>query len=145
MPGPVGNNQTITCDAYGHTVALPGPTLATGGASTVAAIGTITVNATGGGAGSSLAYAAGQTATDMGGTFQVTTAGVPAAGTVATVTFNNPLQALPKAILCTYAASDGSAAGVFGASAITVTGFNLVAATALAAAKNINTSFEVVM
>lgn len=145
MPGQVGNNQPMYTDAFGHMVALPGPQLAAGGTATAAAVGTVTVNATGAGTGGSVGFATGQTATDMAGTFQVTTAGSPAAGTVATVTFNNPLSALPKAIICTLSDTDGDQNDTPQITGITVTGFSIVTALTLVTAEAFTVQYLVVM
>lgn len=146
MPGPVGNNIAFTADAYGHTIPIPGPFLAAGGTATAAAVGTITVNATGAGTGGSTAFGTNQSATDMVGTFNVVTAGTPAAGAIATVTFNNPLAAIPKAVEAFYFdATSGTASGVLGISALTVTGVTFLVPAALTTAHTINITFVVVM
>jgi hypothetical protein len=145
MPGQVGNNQPMYTDGYGHMIPLPGPALAAGGSATTAAVGTITVNATGAGTGGTVTFATGQTAVDMAGTFTVTAAGSPAAGTLATVTFNNPLPALPKAILANMYDTDGDQDDALGVTSITVNGFSLVTALALVAAETYNVSFIVVL
>lgn len=144
MPGPVGNNQYVTQDAYGHTIALAGPSLAAGGTATATGAGTISVNATGAGTGGSLGFGTGQVATDMAGTFTVTTSGTPAAGTIAVVTFANSLAAIPKAVNAQYFdVTGGTAAGVLGISGLTVNGFSLVAPTGLTTAHAINCTYEV--
>lgn len=146
MPGPVGNNQFVAQDAYGHTNPLAGPPLAAGGTAAATGAGTISVNLTGAGTGGSIGFGTGQAATDMAGTFQVTTSGTPAAGTIAVVTFTNPLQAVPKAINAQYFDStSGTASGVLAPTGITVNGFSLVVGSGLTAAHAINCVYELTM
>ena len=70
---------------------------------------------------------------DMAGSFVVTTAGVPAAGALATVTFGTALNAAPAAVLVTCWDNTGAAAIAVGPTSISKTGFTVstgVAATA---------------
>ena len=144
MPGPVGNQQTFTQDAYGHTIPLAGPAMAAGGTATATGAGTISVNQTGAGTGGSISFATGQTATDMAGTFQVTTSGTPAAGTVAVITYSNPQPVLPKAILANMYDTDGDQNDALGITGITVNGFSVVTDLVLVAAESYNISYVVV-
>lgn len=144
MPGQTGYNQDQYQDAYGHSAPLAGPALAAGGVATAAALGTITVNATGAGTGASIAFGAGQTATDMAGSFQVTTAGTPAAGTLAVVTYNNSQPGLPKAIIANMSRTDGAQDEALAVSGITVNGFTLSTVLTLVTAKIYNVSFVVI-
>lgn len=141
MPGQTGFNQDIAQDAYGHTFPLAGPALAAGGVATAPAVGTITVNATGAGTGASIAYATGQSAIDMAGSFQVTTAGTPAAGILAVVSFANPLPAIPRVILANMSRTDGAQDEALSVSAITVNGFTLSTVLTLVTAKLYNVSY----
>lgn len=144
MPGPVGNNQYLTQDAYGHTIPLAGPAMAAGGTATATGAGTISVNQSAGGTGGSISFAAGQTATDMAGTFQVLTSGTPVAGTVATITFANSLPVVPKAILANMYDTDGDQNDALGITGITVNGFSVVTDLVLVAAETYNISYVVV-
>lgn len=144
MPGPVGNQQPLAQDAYGHTVPLSGPAMAAGGTATATGAGTISVNQTGAGTGGSIGFAAGQTATDMAGTFQVTTSGTPAAGTVAVISFANSQPVLPKAIIANMSDTDGDQNDALGITGITVSGFSVVTDLVLVAAESYNISYLVV-
>ena len=144
MPGQTGTTQTMMQDAYGHTVALTGPALVSGGTAAATGAGTISVNLTGAGTGGSIGFAAGQSATDMAGTFQVTTSGTPAAGTIAVVTFSNPLPVIPKCVQANYFdTTSGTASGVLAVNGLTVNGFSLVVGSGLTAAHVINCNYDV--
>lgn len=90
--------------------------------------------AAGAGAGTGAAISA-QKGHDLGGSFICTTAGTPAAGTLATVTFGTALAAAPAAVLVTCWDNTGAAAVAVGysatATAITVLGPATTAAHAL--------------
>lgn len=144
MPGPVGNNQYLAQDAYGHTTPLTGPAMAAGGTATATGAGTVSVNQTGAGTGGSISFAAGMTATDMAGTFQVLTSGTPAPGTVATVTFANSLPVIPKAIIANLYDTDGDQNDALGITGITVNGFSVVTDLTLVAAETYNIAYVVV-
>lgn len=144
MPGPVGNNQYLMQDAYGHTSPLAGPAMTAGGTAVATGAGTISVNQTGAGTGGSISFATGQTATDMAGTFQVLTSGTPAAGTVAVVTFANSLPVIPKAIMATLSDTDGDQNDALGVTGITVNGFSLTTDLVLVAAESYNITYIVV-
>ncbi len=139
-------NQIAAQDAYGHFPPLAGPALTAAAVSTSAA-GTFIPVAAGAGTGATVAYGTGQTATDLAGTFQVTAAGTPAAGAIASVFFANPLPALPKAILITVSdATDGDQVGeAANATSITCTGFTVSVATVLVAAEVYNVSYLVIV
>jgi hypothetical protein len=144
MPGQVGNAQPMYCDGYGHMVPLPGPALAAGGTALTAAAGTITYVASGAGTGGSITFATGQTATDMAGNFTINASGTPAAGTVAVITFNNPLPDIPKAIIATMYDTDGTTNAVLGTNSVTVTGFQFVTDIALTASQIYTVNYVVV-
>lgn len=144
MPGQTGLNQDMYQDAYGHNAPMLGVPLLAGGTTTTVTVGTISPNATGGGTGASVGFGTGQTAIDAAGTFQVTTAGTPAAGTLAVVTFANPLPALPKAIIATLSRTDFSQDEALTVSGITVNGFTLTTVLTLVTAKIYNVSYLVV-
>src|SRR5579859_7113860 len=74
----------------------------------------------GAGAGASVGSQAGH---DLGGSFVVTTAGVPAAGALATVTFGTALAAAPAAVLVTCWDQTGAAAVAVGVTSVTANGF----------------------
>ena len=94
----------------------PAPTLAAGA---------------GAGAGASVGSQLGH---DLGGSFVVTTAGTPAAGALATVTFGTALAAAPAAVLVTCWDNTGAAAVAVGPTSISKTGFTVsTGATATAA------------
>ena len=137
--------QVAAQDGYGHFPPLQGPALAAGGTATTAATATITVNATGAGTGGSIAYATGQSAVDLAGSFQVTTAGSPAPGTLATVTFANGLPAVPKAIIATLSDTDGDQNDALGVTSITCNAFSLVTDLTLVASETFNVSYVVVV
>lgn len=85
-------------DQANHPIPVPGALMAAAASGTAA--GTIVPVAAGAGAGSSVALATGDVATDSAGVFQLTTAGSPAAGVVATINLVNPFSAqnLPVAL-----------------------------------------------
>jgi|SRR5579859_77794 len=70
---------------------------------------------------------------DLGGSFVVTTAGVPAAGALATVTFGTALSAAPAAVLVTCWDQTGAAGLLVGSTSITATGFTVSGPAATAA------------
>jgi hypothetical protein len=144
MPGPVGNNQNLYQDGYGHTIPLNGPSMVAGGTAAATGAGTISVNLTGAGTGGSISFATGQTATDMAGTFTVTTSGTPAAGTVAVITYANSQPGLPKAIIANLFDTDGDQNDALGITNITVNGFSVVTDLVLVAAESYNVSYIVV-
>lgn len=78
-------------DQANHPIPVPGTTMTAAASGTVA--GTIVPVAAGAGAGSSTALATGDVATDSAGVFQLTAAGTPAAGVVATINLVNPFPA----------------------------------------------------
>lgn len=85
-------------DAYGHVGKLPQSRGLSAAASGVTTPGTVVPVAAGAGAGSSVAAVA---ACDQYGSFNVVTAGAPAAGAVAHVNFFNSYEAPPRVVQVT--------------------------------------------
>lgn len=98
--------------------------------------------AAGAGTGSSVASFKGH---DLGGSFVLTTAGTPAAGPVATITFGTPLPAAPVSVVVTATDTTGSPilTTTMSAGALATTGFSIVAG-ALTAAHTYLISYVVV-
>lgn len=139
------NNLPAAQDAYGHFRPLAGPLMAAGAVSTTAP-GTIapTTNA---GATPTVSFGAGQTATDLAGTFTlnpVTGGGAQAAGAVAQVTFANGLPAIPKVIDVNIYDQANGAAIACAAINVTCNSFQIAVGTALTTAHNYTVNYLVV-
>lgn len=98
--------------------------------------------AAGAGTGSSVSGFKGH---DLGGSFVLTTAGTPAAGVVATITFGTALAAAPVSVVVTAVDTTGSPilAVNMGAGTFTTTGFS-IASVALTTAHTYLISYQVV-
>lgn len=90
----------------------------------LAGTGTAPVLAAGAGAGVGASISA-QLGHDLGGSFNLLTAGTPAAGALATVTFGTALTAAPAAIIVTCWDITGAAAVAVGPTSIANTGFTV--------------------
>jgi hypothetical protein len=118
---------TVTEDAYGHrSQTNVGPL---GAALAAAAVGVVTPGTI---AGTTNAGAAptvtGVSANDMAGTFTlnpVTGGGAQAAGAVATVTYSQPLSAVPKAVIAQVINQAGDVAVLTAVKQSTITGFSI--------------------
>lgn len=128
----INSGGTLTATAGLTTQSVNG----TGPAPTVAAV------AAGAGTGSSVGSQKGH---DLGGSFVLTTAGTPAAGVVATVTFGTALPAAPVSVIVSAVDTTGSPilAVTVGAGTFATTGFS-IAAGALTTAHTYLISWQVV-
>lgn len=139
------NNTPLILDAYGHLPQLAGPLLTPGAVGTTA-VGTIAPT-TGAGAAPTVTFAAGQTASDLAGTFTlspVTGGGGQAAGAVALITFANGLPTLPKVILVDIYDNANGAAVAAVAINITANSFQLAVGVALTTAHVYTVNYLVV-
>jgi hypothetical protein len=127
-----GSSLTVSSTAGVTTQSLNG----TGTAPTLAAV------AAGAGTGSTVGSQKGH---DLGGSFVLTTAGTPAAGPVATVTFGTALAAAPVSVVVSAVDTTGSPILTVdvGAGAFSATGFSIVAG-ALTTAHTYLISYQVV-
>ena len=107
--------------------------------------GTVPTLAVGAGAGSGASISA-QLGFDIGGSFNLLTAGTPAAGALATVTFGTALSAAPSMIMLNgWDATAATPVGVaLGATSIATTGFT-VSGPALTAAHHILINYFVLL
>ncbi len=109
------------------TIGAGGLGIASTGQATVQGLngaGTAPTLAAGAGAGSGAAISA-QKGHDLGGSFICTTAGTPAAGALATVTFGTALAAAPAGIVVTCWDNTGAAAVAVGYTSPATTGFTV--------------------
>lgn len=112
-------------DYNGHDVPSRGTALATGAAASTAVGTVIPVNA-GAGTGSATANV---TATDRGGSFDLTTgASGQAAGECAHVFFAKPYSSVPAAVICQVTNTTDGTTIAAAAGSVTVTGFGVVTA-----------------
>ena len=126
-----------TFDTYGHESPQTGTAL-TAGAVGTSAVGTIAPLAAAG----ATPTVTSVTALDMAGNFvlnPVTGGGAQAAGSVVLVTFAQPMQNVPKAVvvsMCDNAAGASGVAVACAAQNVTANGFNINVASALTTAHN---------
>lgn len=133
----------VSQDAYGHLHDLGNSAqypLVAAASGTVA--GTIIPVAAGAGTGSAVVIPAGSTPNDVRGVFNVTGAGTPAAGNIATVNFANPYAALPIVLLEVTNASGATINA--SASSVTVNGFNVNAGSAISTSAGNTVSYVVI-
>lgn len=111
--------STVTLTTVAATTTSTQSINGTGTAPTPAAV------AAGAGTGSSVGSFKGH---DLGGSFVLTTAGTPAAGPVATITFGTALAAAPVSVVCSAVDTTGSPVLTIdvGAGALATTGFSIV-------------------
>lgn len=134
---------TSMTDFYNHASPAPGVTFTAAAAATTAA-GTIIPVLAGAGTGATTAIPTGATPNDTRGTFNLVTAGSPAAGVVATVFFANPYSQVPGAIQIGAFDTSGTPVGILcGVSGASQTGFSIVCG-ALTTAHTITFTYEVI-
>lgn len=131
-------------DFYNHATQAPGANYATGATGTSVA-GTVVPVAAGAGTGSSTALITGASLNDTRGSFNLVTAGTPAAGAVATVNFTAPYASLPGAVVVNVLDTTASpAAPILAApSSVTQTGFS-ISTGALTTAHTYTINYEIV-
>lgn len=105
--------------------------------------GTAPTVAAGAGAGSGAAVSA-RKGHDLGGSFIVTTAGTPAAGALATVTFGTALAAAPAGVLVTCWDNTGAAGIDAGPTSVATTGFTVSTGTSATAAHALLITYVVI-
>jgi hypothetical protein len=107
--------------------------------------GTPPVVAVGAGAGAGASIQAGsQKGHDLGGSFVITTAGTPAAGALATVTFGTALAAAPAMVLASCWDQTGSFGFAVGPTSISGTGFTVSTGVAATTAHNLLVNYVVI-
>ena len=104
---------SLTYDAYNHQAVAPGATYTTGATGTTVA-GTVVPVAAGAGTGSSTAIPTGASPNDTRGTFNLVTAGTPAAGAVAVVNFTAPYGQTPAVVASAVDTSNSNAVVAIG-------------------------------
>lgn len=133
----------VTYDAYNHLAQAPGTAFATAASGSTTA-GTVAPVTAGAGAGSSTALITGQVCNDTRGSFNLVTAGSPAAGAVAHVNFANPYSnPIPQVIVQVLDTTASPAAPILAvAGTVSQTGFDIQAG-ALTTAHTYTITYEV--
>ena len=106
--------------------------------------GTQPVLAAGAGAGAGASISA-QLGFDIGGSFNLLTAGSPAAGVLATVTFGAALNAAPAMVMLNCWDITGAAAVAVGPTSITTTGFSVSTGATATTAHHLLISYAVLL
>lgn len=132
----------VTQDAYGHLRDTGNNQYPITAAASGTAAGTVVPVAAGAGTGSSVTVPAGNSCNDLRGIFNIVGAGTPAAGNVATINFAQPYAAVPVVLVELTNASGATVSA--SASAVTVNGFSVNAASAISAATGNTCSYFVV-
>ena len=96
------------------------------------------------GAGSGASISA-QLGFDIGGSFNLLTAGTPAAGALATVTFGTALNAAPAAVIVTCWDITGAAAVAVGPTSISATGFTVSTGATATTAHHLLVTYQVLL
>lgn len=146
MPNPFGLPEiaaTLATDANGNPIvfAYVNGHLAVRG---LFGGGTAPTPAAGTGAGTGASVGS-QLGFDMAGSFVVTTAGTPAAGVLATVTFGLALNAAPAAVIVTCWDQTGAAAVAVGPTSISKTGFSVSTGATATTAHNLLITYTVIL
>ena len=132
--------SSLQYDAYNHQAVAPGANYTTAATGTTGA-GTVVPVAAGAGTGSSTAIPTGASLNDTRGTFNLVTAGTPAAGAVAVVNFTNAYGAIPGGVVCSAVDTTGSTVVAIGAVA-TQTGITFYTG-ALTTAHTVQIAYQV--
>ena len=141
-----GTSVSVTGGISGASFSVGSFGVAAGGQATIQGLngaGTAPTVAAGAGAGSGAAVSA-RKGHDLGGSFIVTTAGTPAAGALATVTFGTALAAAPAGVLVTCWDNTGAAGIDAGPTSVATTGFTVSTGTSATAAHALLITYVVI-